>query len=229
MLAIIINAVTIVIGSLIGLFIKGNIKKAVTDAIMVGIGLFTIYIGIIGLSSGVNAIVYLLAVILGGVIGTLLNLEERIDKTAIKIQNKLTKEDGENRFAIGFTSFFIISCVGAYTIVASFNAGIGDCTMLYTKAVMDFIVSMTMASTLGIGVLFAGIPIIIYETLLVCFSSFLSGMISSAMIEAFSCMGAILTIAIGINVVGIKKIQVVNYVPSLLLAPLLAYIFELIQ
>jgi len=229
MLAIIINAVAIVFGSLIGLLIKSNIKKAVTDAIMVGIGLFTMYIGIIGLSGGVNAIVYLLAIIIGGVIGTLLKLDERTDKFALKIQEKLTKKDGENCFAIGFTSFFVISCVGAYTIVASFNVGLGDNTMLYTKAAMDFIVSLTMASTLGIGVLFAGIPIILYETALICFSSFLSGILSNPMIEAFSCMGAILTIAIGISVAGIKHFKVVNYVPSLLLAPLIAYIFGFFQ
>lgn len=229
MIAILSNGITIIAGSLIGLLIKNNINKTLTDAIMVAIGLFTVYVGIIGLSSEVNAVVYLLAIVIGGVIGTLLKIEERIDKAALIIQNKLSKNDTENRFATGFTGFFIISCVGAYTIVASFNAGLGDNTMLYTKSIMDFVVSMAMASSLGIGVLFAGIPIILYEVILVTFSGFISGFLNDTMITAFSCMGAILTVAIGIGVTGIKKLKVVNYIPSLVLAPLFAYIFDLLN
>lgn len=229
MIAIAVNAATIIAGSLIGLLIKNNLKKNITDAIMIGIGFFTVYIGITGLSTNVNSIVYLISVIIGGVIGTALKIEDNINKAALKLQKKLTKDDEENRFAAGLTGFFIMSCVGAFTIVASFNAGIGDNTMLYTKAIMDLIVSMAMASSLGIGVLFAGIPIILYELILVCFSGFLSSFLGDSMIEAFSCMGAILTIAIGTNVAGVTKFKVVNYVPSLILAPLIAFIIELFK
>jgi len=226
MIAIAVNLVTIAIGSLIGLLIKNNVKKDITDAIIVGIGFFTVYMGITGLKTEINSIVYLMSVILGGILGTAIKIEERIDKFALKVQNKLSKNDNENRFASGFTGFFIMSCVGAYTIVASFNAGLGDNAMLYTKSVMDFIVSLAMSASLGIGVLFAGIPIVLYELVLVCFSGFLSSFLGESMIEAFSCMGAILTIAIGTNVAGITKFKVVNYVPSLIFAPLLVWIME---
>lgn len=226
MIAIAINAATIVIGSIIGLLIKNNLKKNITDAIMIAIGFFTVYIGITGLKSNVNAIVYLLAVVLGGIIGTVLQIEEKVNIFAKKVQNKFSKDDGENRFASGFTGFFIVSCVGAYTIVASFNVGLGDNTMMYTRAVMDLVVSMAMASSLGIGVLFAGIPIILYETALALFSGFLADILSETMIEAFSCMGAILTLAIGMNVAGVTKFKVVNYIPSLILAPLFAFLAE---
>ncbi len=226
MIAIAVNAATIIIGSLIGLLINKNVKKSLTDAIIVGIGFFTVYMGIMGLNSSVNSIIYLLSIIFGGIIGTALQIEEKLNKAALKVQNRFAKDDAENRFASGLAGFFIMSCVGAFTIVASFNAGLGDNTMLYTKSVMDFIVSLAMASTLGIGVLFAVIPTVLYEGLLVCFSSVLSSLLGGTMIEAFSCMGAILTIAIGTNVAGVSKFKVVNYVPCLIFAPLFAFIFE---
>lgn len=226
MTGILVNAITLLIGSTVGMVIKSNIKKSITDAIMVGIGFFTVYIGLTGLSSGINAIVYLLAIILGGVIGTALQIEEGIDRLALKIQNKLAKGDEEKRFAEGFSSFFIMSATGAFTIIACFNAGLGDNTMLYTRSVMDLIVSMAMASTFGVGVLFAGIPIILYELILVCFSGALAPVLSDTMIEAISCMGAILTVAIGTNVAGVTKFKVVNYIPALLLAPLFAFLIE---
>lgn len=226
MLAIAVNAATILIGSLIGLLIKNNLKKNITDAIMIAIGFFTVYVGITGLKSEVNAIVYLLAVVLGGITGTALQIEEKIDALAKKIQNKFSKDDSENRFASGFVGFFVVSCVGAFTVVASFNVGLGDNTMMYTRAVMDLVVSMAMASSLGIGVLFAGIPIILYETVLALFSGFLVDILSGTMIDAFSCMGAILTLAIGMNVAGVTKFKVVNYIPSLILAPLFAFLTE---
>ena len=229
MTALLINAVTIAAGSLIGLLIKSRLSRNVTDTIMVGIGFFTVYIGISGIAGAegsVSSIVYLLSVTLGGVIGAVLKIDEKIDKAALKVQNLLTK-DGENHFATGFTGFFIISFVGAFTLIASFNAGLGDNTMLITKSVMDLIVSMAMAASLGIGVLFAGIPILLCELALVCFAAFLSSVLSAPMIEAFSCMGSILTIAIGTNVTGITDFKVVNYLPALLIAPLLVCLIPL--
>lgn len=229
MTAIAVNAATILLGSLLGLLVRNHISRKITDAMMAGIGLFTVYLGITGLTGSVSPVVYLLALILGGITGTLLKLDDRINGAAAKVQKKYSADTGGNTFASGFVGFFLMSCVGAYTIVASFNAGFGDNTMLYTKSVMDFIVSMTMASTLGIGVLFAGIPILLYEVLLVCLSGFLSRYMGGAMAESLSCMGAILTLAIGTNIAGISKIKVVNYIPCLLFAPLLAFAMEKLQ
>lgn len=230
MIAILINAAAIAAGSLIGLCIKSRIRKTVTDAILTGIGFFTVYLGIAGIAGAegkADQLVYLLSVTLGGAIGTVLKIDERIDALALKAQHSLS--DGEeNRFASGLTGFFLMSFVGAYTLVACFNAGLGDNAMLYTKAVMDLIVSMAMAASLGIGVLFAGVPIVLCEAVLVCFSGYLSSVWSEAMIEAFSCTGAILTLAIGANVAGVTRFKVVNYVPALLFAPLLAYLFALL-
>lgn len=229
MVAIVVNSASILVGSIIGLIIKNNVQKRITDAIMVAIGLFTVYIGITSLTSNISAIVYLLAIVIGGVFGTLLKIEDRIDQFSVKIQKKFSNNEEENRFAAGFAGFFIVSCVGAFTIVASFNVGLGDNTMMYTKAAMDFVVSMAMASSLGAGVLCAGVPIILYECILAGFSSALAPVLDDSMIEAFSCMGAILTIAIGSNVTGATKFKVVNYVPSLLLAPLFAFLISYIQ
>lgn len=222
MISTFLDAAAILAGGLIGLLAKNRIRKKLTDAIMIGIGLFTVYTGITGLTKGVNALVYLLAVVFGGVSGTALGMDDRIGVLAKKVQDKMSKGEEENRFASGFTGFMIISGVGAFTIVASFNAGMGDHTMMYTKCVMDFVVAMAMAASLGTGVLFGAIPVILYEAILVLFAGTLTPLMSETMIEAFSCTGAILTVAIGLNVAGISDIKVVNYIPALVYAPLLA-------
>lgn len=221
MKGILINACTIALGSTIGLLIKNNIPKRITDAVLTAIGLFTVYIGITGLKTGVSSIVYLLALTLGVAVGTALKLEERVEKLGQSLQKKLSR-GGEDRFAEGLTGFFIMSCAGAFTIVACFNAGLGDMTGLYTKSAMDFIVSMALAASLGVGVLCAGVPIVLYELILVGFSTALSPLLSETAVEAVSCAGAVLTVAIGLNVAGISRFKILNLVPALVLAPLFA-------
>lgn len=221
MKALAVNAATILVGGTLGLLIRNKLKKSLTDAILIGIGLFTVYIGVTGFGTGVSALVYLLALVLGGLIGTALKIEDGVDRLAKKAQDRLSRGDGEDRFAAGLTGFFIMSCAGAFTIVASFNAGLGNNTMLYTKSVMDLVVSMAMAASLGAGVLAAGVPILLYEGILVLCSGALAPVLSEQMLEAISCTGAILTVAIGANVLGVTKFKVMNYIPSLILAPLL--------
>lgn len=226
MISTAINAAAILAGGLIGLLVKHNIRENISDAIMIGIGLFTVYTGITGLTKGINALVYLLAIVLGGVTGTAMRIDERITLLAKKVQHKLSEGSEDSSFASGVTGFLVISGVGAFTIVASVNAGLGDNTMMYTKCVMDFVVSMAMASSLGAGVLFGAIPVILYEVILVISAGALSPLLNDTMIEAFSCTGAILTVAIGLNVAKISDFKVVNYIPSLVYAPLLAYLAE---
>lgn len=222
MVAVLVNAVTVMLGSTVGLLIKNNLKKSITDAILIGIGLFTVYMGVTGLTVGLNSLVYLLALVIGGVAGTALKIEERIERLGLRIQNKLSKGDAENRFAEGLTGFFIMSCSGAFTVLACFQAGLGNHTMLYTKAAMDLVVSMAMAASLGAGVMLAGVPIVLYEVILVAFSGALAPLLNETVTEAISCTGAILTLAIGLNVAGISKFKVMNYIPALVLAPLFA-------
>ena len=123
-------------------------------------------------------------------------------------------------------TFFLISCTGAYTITACFQAGLGEYSMLYVKAILDIVVSMTMAAGMGIGVMLSVIPMFIYQGLLILCSSFLSPLLSESMIAAMSCAGALITVAIGTNMIGATHLKPVNYLPAIILAPLFQYIAD---
>ena len=190
---------------------------------MIGIGLCVAYMGITGLTSDVGTILLLFSIIVGTLIGTAIDIDARINALGLRLEKKLVKEESGSKFAQGFVTYTILSCTGAYTIMASLNAGLGDSFMLYTKAVIDLCVSMMLASTLGIGVMFSAIVVFVYQGALVLFSGVLSPLLSDEMIAAFSCVGTLLTIPLGTNMMGVTDIKIANYLPAIIAAPVLAW------
>lgn len=228
MLIVLINAVTVVIGGVIGSFLKRGISAALKQAILFSIGLYVVYLGITGLSSEIRSVVLLLSVVLGTLCGTALHLDDAMNRGAQRLQTALLRNREDARFAEGLCTFFIVSCTGAYVIIACFNAGMGQGGMLYTKVAMDLIVSMMMASTLGVGVAFAALPLAAYEGLLVLCAGWITPILTDEMLQMFSCAGALITIPIGTNMMGITKVRIADLIPVLIFAPVLAWIAEAI-
>ena len=226
MLIVLINAVTVVIGGVIGSFLKRGISDAFKQAILFSIGLYVVYLGITGLSSEIRSVVLLLSVVLGTLCGTALHLDDAMNRGAQRLQTALLRNREDARFAEGLCTFFIVSCTGAYVIIACFNAGMGQGGMLYTKVAMDLIVSMMMASTLGVGVAFAALPLAAYEGLLVLCAGWITPILTDEMLQMFSCAGALITIPIGTNMMGITKVRIADLIPVLVFAPVLAWIAE---
>lgn len=228
MLIVLINAVTVVIGGVIGSFLKKGIPDTLKQAILFSIGLYVVYLGITGLSSEIRSVVLLLSVVLGTLCGTALHLDDAMNRGAQRLQTALLRNREDARFAEGLCTFFIVSCTGAYVIIACFNAGMGQGGMLYTKVAMDLIVSMMMASTLGVGVAFAALPLAVYEGLLVLCAGWITPILTDEMLQMFSCAGALITIPIGTNMMGITKVRIADLIPVLIFAPVLAWIAEAI-
>lgn len=228
MTGLLIDVASIITGSLIGLLLKKGISKKISDAMMIGIGLCVVYMGITGLTGDVGTILLLFSVIIGTLIGTAIDIDARINALGLMLEKRLVKEEADNKFAKGFVTYTILSCTGAYTIMASLNAGLGDNSMLYTKAIIDLSVSMMLASTLGLGVMFSAIVVFVYQGALVLFSGGLSPLLSDEMIGAFSCVGALLTIPLGTNMMGLTDIKIANYIPAIFAAPVLMWISTLI-
>ena len=226
MLIVLINAVTVVIGGVIGSFLKKGIPDTLKQAILFSIGLYVVYLGITGLSSEIRSVVLLLSVVLGTLCGTALHLDDTMNRGAQRLQTALLRNREDARFAEGLCTFFIVSCTGAYVIIACFNAGMGQGGMLYTKVAMDLIVSMMMASTLGVGVAFAALPLAVYEGLLVLCAGWITPILTDEMLQMFSCAGALITIPIGTNMMGITKVKIADLIPVLVFAPVLAWIAE---
>ena len=146
MLGVLVNVGTVLAGSLVGLFLKRGIPEKVTEALMIGIGLCTVFIGISGALQGENTLVLILSMAIGSVIGTLLDIDKQLNRLASYVEARFKQKDGQVTVAEGFVTASLLFCVGAMTIVGSLQAGLtGDCEMLFTKATLDLISSSESA------------------------------------------------------------------------------------
>lgn len=219
MLGVIINCITVIVGSIIGMTFKNLISKKVTDGIMVGIGLCTIYIGIDGALVGENTLVLILSMAIGAAIGFLLDLDGKINKLSEFATHRFKKDDNVN-VAEGFVTACLIFCVGAMTLVGSIQAGVnGDNTTLITKSMLDLISSLALASTFGVGVLLSTAFVLLFQGGLVLISSIAGNFLSVSMQNEMICVGSVMIIGLGLNIIGISKIKVANFIPAMFIAP----------
>lgn len=210
------NVATVIVGSLVGILLKKAIPKSLSDIIMQGLGLCTLFIGVQGAMKGQNTLILILSVVIGTVIGTLLKLDDRLNYLGSYLEAKFKKGDGGPSIAEGFVTSSLVFCVGAMTIVGSLNAGLyGDNKMLYTKSLLDLVSSCVFASTLGFGVTLSALFVLVFQGLLVLIAGFAAPLFSDALIAEMTCAGSILIIGIGMNLIGCAKIKVMNMLPSM--------------
>ncbi|MBQ3515954.1 MAG: DUF554 domain-containing protein, partial [Lachnospiraceae bacterium] len=164
MLGVIVNVLTVIIGSCIGLLFKRGIPQKVSTAAMIGLGACTLYIGISGSLCGENVLIVIASVVLGAISGTLLSIDEAINKLANTVETKF-KKDGQNvSVAEGLVTATLLFCVGSMTVTGSIQAGLtGDNSVLITKATLDLVSSMMLASSLGIGVILASASVLVIQ------------------------------------------------------------------
>lgn len=229
MIGVLVNTATVIIGSLIGLVFNKGIPAKYTNAIMTGIGLCTIYIGISGTLKGENALILIISIVLGVAIGTGLDIDKRINSLGEFIEKRLKKEgDNSASIAQGFITASLLFCIGAMTIVGSLNAGLrGDNEMLFTKSVLDLISSTVLSASLGIGVLFAAAFVLIFQGSIVLLAQFLQPVMTDLAIAEMTCAGSLMILALGLNLIGITKIKVANYLPALIIASVIAWLIQM--
>ena len=225
---VLVNVLTVLIGSTLGLLLKKQIPEKLTTAVMTAIGLCTVAIGVTGVIKGQNQLVMIISLVLGTIIGILIDIDGKLTK----IGDKLQKKKGENEkstFSQGFVTASLLFCVGAMTIVGSMNAGIsGDNQMLYTKSVLDLISSTMLGASLGIGVLFSSVFVLFFQGGLVALSMALGSFLNDFAVAELICAGSVMIIALGLNLIGITKIKVANLLPGLVLVPFVCKIFEFV-
>ncbi|MBO5065031.1 MAG: DUF554 domain-containing protein [Clostridia bacterium] len=224
-----VNTATVIIGSSVGLLLKKQIPEKLTSAVMTAIGLCTVAIGIGGIIKGENQLVMIISLVLGAIVGTLLNIDGKLVSLGDKLQKKNKKADSEkSTFSQGFVTASLLFCVGAMTIVGSMNAGIsGDNQMLYTKSVLDLISSAMLAASLGVGVVFAAAFVFVFQGMLVALSMLLGSFLSDFAIAELVCAGSVMITALGLNLLNITKIKVADLLPGLVFVPFVCMIFEL--
>lgn len=230
MVGVLVNTVTVILGSFIGLLFKKGIPKKFTDAVMIGIGLCTVYIGVSGTLQGENTLVLIISMVIGSIIGTGIDLDHKINHLGQWIGDRFKKTEGNSHsVAEGFVTGCLLFCVGAMTIVGSLNAGLtGDNEMLFTKSLLDFISSAMLSVSLGVGVLFSAAFVFTFQGSIVLLASFLQPILTDAAIAEITCAGSLMILALGLNIIGITKIQVANYLPAIVVAPILTWILGLL-
>ena len=165
MTGVLVNVLTVLIGSTVGLIFKKGISKKYSDAVMTGIGLCTVFIGVSGMLKGQNVLVTIISMVLGALVGTALDIDRRLNSVGDILQKKMKKnEDGKVSIAEGFVTASLVFCVGAMTIIGSLEAGLkGDNTTILTKSVLDLFSSMMLSASLGIGVPFSAIFVLVFH------------------------------------------------------------------
>jgi uncharacterized membrane protein YqgA involved in biofilm formation len=193
---------------------------------MIGIGLCTIYIGVSGTLKGEKTLILIVSIVLGLSIGTMLNIDGGINNLGEYIGRRFKKAGNEaGSIAEGFITASLLFCVGALTIVGSLNAGLtGDNEMLFTKSLLDLISSAILSASLGIGVIFAAAFVLVFQGSIVILAQFLQPILTESAIAELTCAGSLMILALGFNLIGVTKIKVANYLPALIIAPLVTWI-----
>lgn len=224
-----INTAAIIAGGLLGLVLKKGIKESIMDGVMKAMGLAMLIIGFNGvltnmLSVGENGkivdnggMLLLLCLVIGTVIGEAIDIDDRVNDLGQKIECKV-KFDG---FARGFVSATLVYCVGSMAILGPINDGLtGDYSLLLVKSVLDAVTALVLTSTMGIGAIFAGASVLIYQGAISLLASAVSGVLNASanMMTDITMVGSALIVCIGLNFTANAKLRTANMLPSIIVA-----------
>ncbi|MDE6599236.1 MAG: DUF554 domain-containing protein [Oscillospiraceae bacterium] len=234
MLGTIVNAAAVVIGGGAGMIIKKGLKEDFRDSLMKTLGVAVIFLGAAGAMPGLlelkdgvlqtrGTMLMILSLTLGIIAGELLKIEDRMETLGEKLK-KLVRAEGDNLFVQGFVTNALVICVGAMAVVGALQDGINhDPSTLFAKAVLDAMISMVFAASLGVGVLFAAVPLFLYQGAITLLSGFAAPFFTDEVIGNLSYIGNILIAVVGVNLLFGKTVKVGNMLPALIFAVILGY------
>lgn len=217
MISAVINAAAVIVGSCIGLLLKKGLPDRFSDILMKGLGLCTLYIGISGALKGENTIILIISIVLGALLGEGIDLDDKLNRIGKFLEKKFaSKENGKISIAEGFVTASLLFCVGAMTIVGSLQSGLtGNHEMIFAKSMLDFVAAIIFASSLGVGVMFASVFVLIYQGAIVLMAQWISPVLTDYTINEMTCTGSVIIIALALNMLDITKMKVMNYVPAI--------------
>ncbi|MGM9992377.1 MAG: DUF554 domain-containing protein [Candidatus Bruticola sp.] len=229
------NAISVIVGSTLGLLFSRGIPKHFNKTIMGGLGLCLLYIGISGLSSGKQPLLIIMSVVLGTLTGEALRLNARLEKLGTLIGRKFAKSSGEGRnFSQGFISASLFYCIGSMAFMGALQDGLcGDHKILFAKSAIDVTSSVFFASSMGAGVALSALPIFLVEGGIAAGARLAAPFLTTAAIGELNCVGSVIVIGIGLNMLDITKLKMANYIPAVffpfVLMPIFNYVSTLFQ
>ncbi|MGL6174707.1 MAG: DUF554 domain-containing protein [Cellulosilyticaceae bacterium] len=220
----IVNVILIIIGGTIGALTKRGIPERYSSLIMNAIGLVTAVIGITFATQSQNILYVIISLVIGGLIGEFIDIDAKLNLMGEKVKDKIKGE--KSNIGEGIVTATLLFCVGSMDIMGSLDSGLrGDHTILYTKSVMDGISSILFAGSMGIGVVLAAVPVLIYQGVITVLASVLEPYLNAALIVEMSAVGGILLIGLGLSILEIKRIKVANLLPAIFIPIILLAIF----
>ncbi|MBL7063102.1 MAG: DUF554 domain-containing protein [Anaerolineae bacterium] len=233
----IINVITVLVGGTLGTLMGARLPERVRETIMHGLGLLTLVIGIQLSFETDNILIVLGSLLVGGIVGELLRIEGRINQLGRWLEHKTTRGGGTSisdlpqpatsRFSRAFLTASLVFCVGPMTILGSIQDGLsGDYTLLAVKSTLDGFASLAFASTLGPGVIFAALTVLVYQGALTLGAGWASAVLTDPMVAEMTATGGVLMLALGLGLLEIKQIRAGNLLPAIVVAPAIVAVIE---
>lgn len=220
MLGSIVNFLAIIIGGILGLLLKKGIPERISKTIIEGLALCVFFIGVSGMLKGSNVLLIIFSIVIGGIIGEVIDIDKLINNLGKKIEEKF---EGKGNISEAFVTTSLLYCVGAMAIVGSLQSGLeGNHKILFAKSILDGISSIIFASTMGIGVLFSAFSVLLYQGAITLLAFTLKNILTTATINEMTSIGSLLILGISLNMLKITNIKIANLLPSVLI-PIVYY------
>ncbi len=220
MLGTIVNAIAIIVGSIIGLLIGKHIQERYSDIIIKGLSLAILAMGIGGAISANNMLVVIVSIAVGALIGEAINIEKQLEQFGMIIEKRFSSN---NPIAQGFVTATLLFCTGSMAILGAIQGGLlGNHETLLIKSILDGVISVIFAATLGIGVILSSVSVFLYQGAIAISSSFLQDILTDAVIQDLSAVGGLLLMGLGLKMLGAIELKVGNLIPALFV-PVMIY------
>ena len=219
MIATIVNAAAIIVGSFLGILFGGKVRREHMDTIAQGLSIVVLVIGIGPAIATNDILAVIICLVIGTILGEFLDIERRLDRLGDALKARFARKNSGS-FTLGFVTASLLMCIGSMAVMGSLEAGIHqNYSILFSKSVIDGVMAVTFAAAMGIGVAFAALPIFVYQGALTLLASSLAPYLSEAVITEMSAVGGILLIGTALNMLEIlpKRIRVGNLLPAILL------------
>lgn len=229
--AVFLNGAAVLLGGLLGLMFGHFLPDRLSKAAMTGLGLCTLYIGLSGaLSLSGNILITIASLVTGSILGTLIDIDGRVNRLGEKAQALAKKAGGKNaRIAEGFVAASLLFCVGAMAVTGALEAGLrAEYATLYAKSTLDFIAAVFLASSLGAGVLLSALSVIVYQGVIALLAGLIAPFLTPQAVAEMTIAGSLVIAVLGLNLLNITKIKVADLLPAILIAPSIALIINML-
>ncbi|MDP4185913.1 MAG: DUF554 domain-containing protein [Bacteroidota bacterium] len=219
-----VNAATVLTGSLTGYYFHSRLPKRMINSVIQGMGIITLFIGFTMAMKSNQLLIVLVSLVIGTILGEWWDIDHQMERFTAWMKTRLKFKN--EKFSDGFITSFLLFCMGSMSLLGAIEDGLGnEPKLLFTKAVMDGVSSIALASALGISVAFSIIPLFIYQGAITLLTMFIGNQFSPEIINEMTGVGGIILIGMGLNIIGLTKIKVINMIPALVVAIIIAYFY----